>query len=208
MSFPLTNADGKGGFPSRIREQDMKALIIVDMLNDFYTGVLQNEVHASKIVPVIEKLIDHARNDPNWMVVYSNDAHRADDAEIAVWGPHAMAGTRGADVIDALAPIGALREIVSPKRFYGAFDETGLDEILKQYGVTDVVIVGQHTHCCVRHSAYGAFIRGYGIEIPTDGVCVFDGVDNEAAIDYLRTIYGATITHSATLIGETARQAA
>lgn len=186
----------------------MKALIIVDMLNDFYTGVLQNEVHASKIVPVIAKLIAHARANPDWMVVYSNDAHRADDAEIAVWGPHAMAGTRGADVIDALTPIGAPREIVSPKRFYGAFDETGLHEILQEYGVTDVVVVGQHTHCCVRHSSYGAFIRGYGIEIPTDGVCVFDGVDNAAAIDYLRTIYGATITNSDALIGAAASKAA
>lgn len=186
----------------------MKALIIVDMLNDFYSGVLQNEIHASKIVPVIARLIDHARTNPDWMVVYSNDAHRADDAEIAVWGPHAMAGTRGADVIDALTPIGAPREIVSPKRFYGAFDETGLDEILKGYGVTDVVIVGQHTHCCVRHSSYGAFIRGYGIEIPTDGVCVFDGVDNEAAIEYLRTIYGATITDSEALIAASTSEAA
>ena len=54
----------------------MKALIIVDMLNDFYSGVLQNEMHASKIVPVIAKLIDHARNNPEWMVVYSNDTLR------------------------------------------------------------------------------------------------------------------------------------
>ncbi|BCP54929.1 isochorismatase [Kaistia sp. 32K] len=187
----------------------MKALIVVDMLNDFYTGVLQNEAHASKIVPVIRQLIEHARGRPDWMVVYSNDAHRADDGEIAIWGPHAMAGTKGAEVIEALAPIGAPREIVSPKRFYGAFDETGLDEILKQYGVTDVVITGQHTHCCVRHSSYGAFIRGYGIEIPADGVCVFDGVDNEAAIEYLRTIYGAVITDSAAILAaDGARKAA
>lgn len=186
----------------------MKALIIVDMLNDFYTGVLQNQVHAAKIVPVIRDLIDHARGRSDWLVVYSNDAHRADDAEIAVWGPHAMAGTRGADVIDELTPIGAPREIVSPKRFYGAFDETGLDAIFKEFGVTDVVVVGQHTHCCVRHTSYGAFIRGYGIEIPTDGVCVFDGVDNAAAIDYLRTIYGATITDSATIIAADIAKAA
>ena len=186
----------------------MKALIVIDMLNDFYDGVLGNEVHASKIVPVIARLIDYARSRPDWMVVYANDAHRADDGEIAVWGKHAMAGTHGANVIDALAPIGAPREIVSPKRFYGAFDETGLDEILKQAGVTDVVMAGQHTHCCVRHSSYGAFIRGYGIEVPADAVCVFDGVDNDEALEYLRTIYGATITTSAALIGNSEREAA
>jgi nicotinamidase-related amidase len=185
----------------------MKALIVVDMLNDFYTGVLQNETHASRIVPAIQTLIEHARSHPDWLVVYSNDAHRADDAEIAIWGPHAMAGTRGADVIDALAPIGAPREIVSPKRFYSAFDATDLDAAFQQYGVTDVVVVGQHTHCCVRHTSYSAFVRGYGIEIPADGVCVFDGVDNQAAIEYLRTIYGAVITDSASIIATDTRKA-
>lgn len=167
----------------------MKALIIIDMLNDFYTGVLANEEHASKIVPNIRKLVDHARNNPDWVVVYSNDAHRFDDAEIAVWGRHAMAGTKGADVIDALAPSGGDREIVSPKRFYGAFDETGLHEILAGYGVTEVVMTGQHTHCCVRHSSYGAFTRGYGITIVKDGVCVFAGVNNDEALEYQNDLW-------------------
>ena len=178
----------------------MQALIVVDMLNDFYDGVLANEAHAARIIPAIAELIDNARKSPDWLVVYSNDAHRADDGEIAVWGPHAMAGTAGAEVIAALRPVGAEREIVSPKRFYGAFDETGLDEILKRYGVTNVVIAGQHTHCCVRHSSYGAFIRGYGIRIPADAVCAFEGVDQEEALDYLKTIYGAEITTSAAIL--------
>jgi nicotinamidase-related amidase len=180
----------------------MKALIVIDMLNDFYDGVLGNKEHAEKIVPAIATLIAHARKSPEWLVVYSNDAHRADDGEMAIWGKHAMAGTHGAQVIDALKPIGAEREIVSPKRFYGAFDETGLHEILDRYGVTDVVLTGQHTHCCVRHSAYGAFIRDYCIHVPADAVCVFAGVDNDAALDYLKTIYGARITTSAELVDD------
>jgi nicotinamidase-related amidase len=175
----------------------MKALIVIDMLNDFVTGALANEADATKIVPAIRRLIDHARNQPDWLVVYSSDAHRADDPEIRVWGKHAMAGTRGADVIDALAPIGADREIVSPKRFYGAFDGTDLEEVFERHGVDEVVLTGQHTHCCVRHTAYGAFMRGYGVKVPSDAVCVFPGVDQAAALDYLKTIYGAEITTSA-----------
>lgn len=182
----------------------MKALIVIDMLNDFVTGVLANEADANAIVPNIRRLIDHARGNPDWLVVYSNDAHRADDREIGIWGKHAMAGTRGADVVDALAPVGAEREIVSPKRFYGAFDETGLGEILKDYGVTEVVLTGQHTHCCVRHSAYGAFTRGLGIKVPSDAVCVFPGVDGETALDYLKTIYGAEITQTEAVLAANA----
>lgn len=182
----------------------MKALIVIDMLEDFYTGVLANEADAARILPQIRTLIEHARANPDWVVVYSNDAHRADDPEIAVWGKHAMAGTPGAQVIEAIAPAGVEREIVSPKRHYGAFDETGLGEILAGYGVTEVVLTGQHTHCCVRHSAYGAFTRGLGISVPSDAVCVFPGVDQEAALDYLRTIYGAKITTTAEVTGRNA----
>lgn len=178
----------------------MKALIVIDMLNDFVTGVLANKDDAGKIIPSIKRLIDHARAQPDWLVVYSNDAHRADDREISVWGKHAMAGTSGADVVDELAPIGADREIVSPKRFYGAFDGTDLEEVFARYGVTEVVLAGQHTHCCVRHTAYGAFTRDYGIKVPEDAVCVFPGVDQDDALEYLKTIYGAEITSTSAVV--------
>ncbi|NRN27922.1 cysteine hydrolase family protein [Photorhabdus heterorhabditis] len=177
----------------------MKALIVVDMLNDFVTGALANEAYVMKIVPVIKRLINYARCQPDWLVVYANDAHRADDREMSIWGRHAIAGTPGANVIEALAPVGADREIISPKRFYGAFDGTDLEEVFKAYGVTEVVLTGQHTHCCVRHTAYGAFIRGYQIKVLSDAVCVFSGVDQQAALDYLKTIYDVEITTSTAL---------
>ncbi|MDR3463425.1 MAG: cysteine hydrolase [Beijerinckiaceae bacterium] len=179
----------------------MKALIIVDMLNDFVTGVLPNESRALPIVPAIRRLIDHARKDPDWLVVYANDAHRADDREVSIWGRHAMAGTHGAMVIDALAPIGEEREIVTTKRFYGAFDDTDLEDTFIDYDVTDVVITGQHTDGAVRHTAYGAFFRGYGIQVPTDAVCVLGDGDSETALNYLVEMYGVVTTTSAALTG-------
>lgn len=66
-------------------------------------------------------------------------------------------------------------EIVCAKRVFGAFDGTGLDEQLKQRGVDEVFIGGQHTCVCVRHSAYGAFIRVKGTTIPRIAACVRAG---------------------------------
>ncbi|CDG18769.1 cysteine hydrolase family protein [Xenorhabdus doucetiae] len=177
----------------------MKALIVIDMLNDFVTGVLANEKQATEIIPVIQRVINYARNQPDWLVVYANDAHYADDREMGIWGKHAMAGTWGAEVVDALAPIGSEREIVSPKHFYSAFDGTDLDEVFGQYGVTEVVLTGQHTNCCVRHTAYSAFTRGYGITVLSDAVCVLPEVDHSEALDYLKTVYGVEITTSTEL---------
>ena len=179
----------------------MKALIVVDMLNDFVTGALKNEAKATAIVPSIRRLIDHARADEEWVVVYANDAHRSDDREFAVWGRHALAGTPGAAVIDALAPVGADREIVLAKRFYGAFDDTDLEDILFDYEVSDVILTGQHTNGGIRHTAYGAFLAGYDIHVPMDAVCALEDVDQQAALGDLKNMYGATLTTSTALIG-------
>lgn len=170
----------------------MRALVVIDMLEDFVDGALANP-RAQTIVPALARLLEHARA-AGWVVVFSNDAHRPGDAELKVWGEHAMAGTPGAQVIRALEPKPGERELISEKRVYGAFDGTGLDERLRAYGVDEVVLAGQHTHICVRHSAYGALIRGYEIAVARDAVCAFEGVDEEQALDYLRTVYGARIT--------------
>ena len=169
----------------------MKALIVVDMLNDFVVGELANP-RSQQIVEPIQRLLGHARR-AGWVVVFSNDAHGPDDPELRVWGEHAMAGTVGAQVIEELRPEPGEHEIISPKHAYGAFDGTGLDEQLRALGVDEVVIAGQHTHICVRHSSYGALIRGYAITVPRDAVCAFEGVDEEEALDYLRSVYGARI---------------
>jgi nicotinamidase-related amidase len=168
----------------------MKALIIVDMLKDFVDGKLANP-KAQAIIEPLQRLLAQAREE-GWVVVFSNDAHQPGDPELKVWGEHAMAGDPGAEVIDELAPREG--EIISPKRSYGAFDGTGLDEQLRERGVDEVVITGQHTHICVRHSSYGALIRGYEITIPRDAVCAFEGVDEDEALEYLKSTYAATIT--------------
>ncbi|MEZ5102192.1 MAG: isochorismatase family cysteine hydrolase [Thermoleophilia bacterium] len=169
----------------------MKALIVIDMLDDFVDGALANP-RAQRIVPPLTRLLDVARR-AGWAVVFSNDAHEPGDRELEVWGEHAMAGTPGARVVAALAPVPGEREWESPKRWYGAFDDTGLAERLAALGVDEVVLAGQHTHICVRHSAYGAFRAGLRITVAQDAVCAFEGVDEEQALDYLRTVYGARV---------------
>jgi nicotinamidase-related amidase len=182
----------------------MRALIIDDMLHDFVDGALANP-NAQGIVEPLQRLLAHAR-EQGWVVVFSNDAHHPDDAEVRIWGEHAMAGTPGAEVIDRLQPLEG--DIVSPKRVYGAFEGTGLDDQLKELGVDEVVITGQHTHICVRHTAYGALVHGYSIVIPRDGVCAWPEVDAEEALSYLETVYGARLTTVDELVAVTAAGAA
>ncbi|MGZ4439724.1 MAG: cysteine hydrolase family protein, partial [Gaiellaceae bacterium] len=177
----------------------MKALVIVDMLEDFVHGALANP-QAEAILPPLKELLAHFRR-AGWVVVFANDAHEPGDAELAIWGEHAMAGTAGAQVVAELAPWPGPLELIVLKRVYGAFDGTELDERLRALNVDEVVLTGQHMHICIRHTAYGALLRGYRITVPRDAVCAFEAVDEDEALEYLRTVYGAHLTTVGELVG-------
>lgn len=180
------------------------ALCVVDMLNDFVDGVLANPAAKPTIDP-IGSLIDAARSRDDWVVVYANDAHRPGDLELEIFGEHAMAGSDGARVIDELAP--AAKDDVVPKRYYSAFTQTDLETTCRVHDVGRLVIVGQHTDCCVRHTSYDAFQRGFEVVVPADATAVFQPLSDspydarqQAALDYLKTFYGVEVTEAADLL--------
>ena len=170
------------------------AVIIIDMLNDFVTGKIAAE-RAKHIIPRLKKLIDAAREN-NVTVIYSNDAHYPQDAEvIRKWGKHAIKGTKGAEVIPELQP--TERDYVVEKRTYSGFYETGLDPLLRSLykgdGVKTVILGGLHTNMCVRHTAADAFFRGYSIIIASDGCEAFTQKEHEEGLKYLEYVYNAKI---------------
>ncbi len=181
-------------------------LILIDMLKDFDDGVLANSA-ASNIMEPLQSLVKAARAHDDWVVIYGNDAHKEGDLEFEVFGVHAVAGSDGAAVVDKLAPQEG-DEIVN-KRYYSTFTETDLDSICKVHGIKRLVIAGQHTDCCVRHTSYDAFVRGLEIIIPSDATTVFAPlsetpvkVRQQAALDYLAGFYNAKIIPTKDLLDE------
>ena len=173
---------------------DNKAVIIIDMLNDFVTGNLKCE-RAKRIIPNLKKLIEVARK-RNIPVIYSNDAHFPEDAEvIQKWGKHAIKGTKGAEIIPQLKP--TEKDYIVEKRTYSGFYETGLDSLLRSLyrgeGVKTVILSGLHTNMCIRHTAADAFFRGYKIVIAKDGVEAFTQEDHEQGLKYLEYVYNAKL---------------
>jgi nicotinamidase-related amidase len=173
---------------------DNKAVIIIDMLNDFVTENLKCE-RAECIIPNLKKLIEAARK-RNIPVIYSNDAHFPEDAEvIQKWGKHAIKGTKGAEIIPQLKP--TEKDYIVEKRTYSGFYETGLDSLLRSLyrgeGVKTVILSGLHTNMCIRHTAADAFFRGYKIVIAKDGVEAFTQEDHEQGLKYLEYVYNAKL---------------
>ena len=176
-----------------------KAIIIVDMLNDFVTGSLKCD-RAQRIIPPLMKLIKEERKN-NVPVIYSNDAHiKGIDHELKLWGDHAIAGTEGAKVIPELEPKEG--DYIVPKRRYSGFYGTDLDMLLRELNVDTVILTGMHAHMCVRHTAADAYYRGYNIIVPTDGVDSFTEEDYQAGLKYLKDVYGAVISDVDTITRE------
>jgi len=166
------------------------AVIVIDMINDFVSGVFKSD-RAAKIIPNIKALLDFARGQRT-PVVYVTDAHLPLDPEFDVWGIHAVAGTWGAQIVEELKP--QKGDFRIPKRKYSAFQGTDLDHLLRELKVDTVILTGIITDICIQHTAADAFFRGYKIIVPQDCVEAADQSTQNAAIKFLRKAYGCKIT--------------
>lgn len=166
------------------------AVIVIDMLNDFVTGPIASpRVH--HIIPEIKALCDRAR-EAGVPVIYANDSHTPEiDKEFAVWGPHAVEGTPGAEIIDELAAQPG--DYIIPKKTYSGFFQTTLDLVLRELGVDTVIITGWQADCCCRHTSADAFFRGYGIVVPRETTDTNTEEGYVGGLEYMKAIYGANI---------------
>jgi nicotinamidase/pyrazinamidase len=176
----------------------MKALILVDIQNDFLPGGALAVPDGNAIIRVVNRL------QPMFpLVVATQDWHPADHGSFAtnhpgkkvfeqidlnglpqtLWPVHCVQGTPGAE----LAP-GLNRERIAKifqkgtdpgiDSYSGLFDNghrksTGLGEWLKSTGVTDVFVCGLATDYCVKFTALDAAQAGfktYFIEDASRGV--------------------------------------
>jgi nicotinamidase-related amidase len=170
----------------------LDALIVDDILEEFVYGKISSP-RAKNIIEPTKDLISAARK-AKVPVAYVCDAHLPSDPEIKVWGPHAMKGTKGSQVVEALKP--KKKDYFFEKRVYSSFHGTGLDLLLRDLRIDSVVIVGLLTEICVRHTAADAFMLGYQVKIPTDCVEALSEEAQERGLEYLRSMYGAKMTTS------------
>lgn len=169
-----------------------KALIIVDMLNDFIDekGALYCGETAGAIVPTVKERLETHRREGG-AIIFLQDAHDRDDREFDRFPPHCVEGTWGSEVIPELAP--GENETVLPKKRYSGFFGTGLADLLKEAGVSEVEVVGVCTSICVMDTVGGLANRDYRIRVPKGGVADFDPEFHDFALKRMERLYGARI---------------
>ncbi|MDH5715707.1 MAG: cysteine hydrolase [Candidatus Aminicenantes bacterium] len=163
-----------------------RALLIIDMLNDFILPGSPLEVpQARSIIPHIKRELNNARRE-GIPVIYLCDQHQADDPEFQVWPPHAVKGTEGAEVVSELKPQPG--DYIIVKTSYSGFFETELDSLLRRLGVNELILTGVVTNICILYTGADAYMRGYRVSVSEEQVAALDEENHRFALRQLREI--------------------
>jgi ureidoacrylate peracid hydrolase len=172
---------------------DQTAILVIDMLNDFCTdGGAMVLPGAQALYRPIQKSVDLVRGSGG-QVVWVCDRHEADDdAEFRKRTRHCMAGTWGAQLVQAFSP--AESDIVMPKHRYSAFFGTALHEVLQAAGVRRVYLTGVVTNICLRSTAHDAFFLGYDVTVIRDACAATGPREQESSLYDIATHFGTLCT--------------
>jgi|SRR5690554_409745 nicotinamidase-related amidase len=180
-----------------------KALIVVDLQNDFCPGGALGVAGGDEIIPVINRLVNSFDT-----VVYTRDWHPANHVSFAEnpqfidksWPAHCVAGTPGAEFHPDLLvrPDGIIVDKGTDPAVeaYSGFQGTGLAEKLRERQVDTVYITGLATDYCVKATALDALKAGFRAFVVVNAS---RGVDNppgtvEDALNELRAAGVGIIT--------------
>jgi nicotinamidase/pyrazinamidase len=208
------------------KEFPVKALIIVDVQNDFCPGGALAVRDGDRVVPIINSL--QGRFD---LVVATQDWHPADHLSFAdnhnglapgemielngkpqvLWPDHCVQDTQGAAFVAALdtgriARVFQKGTAIKVDSYSGFFDNdhihaTGLGDYLRENNVDEVYVCGLATDYCVKFSALDARSLGFItflIEDASRGVELQEG-DVRRAVEEMRAA-GVKIVQSSEVI--------
>lgn len=154
-----------------------KALIVVDVQNDFCPGGSLAVKHGDDVVAPLNKLMKEFldRGDP---VYKTRDWHPEKTKHFTayggVWPVHCVQDTKGAEFHPDL--LDDPRITVISKGFnesadgYSGFDGTQLAEQLRDQGVEEVWVGGLATDYCVKHTVLDARKEGFEVKALADAM--------------------------------------
>ncbi len=172
----------------------MKALIIVDMQNDFMPGGPLPTKGADELVPLINGLMDdyplvvatkdwhpinHVSFAPNHPGKKVGDLINVEGIEQILWPVHCVQETKGSECvpglneekIDHIFYKGIDQKVDSYSTFFdnAQLRRTGLADYLKKKGVEELAIVGVATDYCVLYSVLDALELGFDVTVIARG---------------------------------------
>ena len=162
-----------------------KALLIVDVQNDFCPGGTLAAPAGNDIIPVINKIMDKFD-----LVIASKDWHPEKTVHFDKWPVHCVRATPGAAFHPELDTTkideGVLKGTTNSDDGYSAFEATNNDLafLMKKNKITEVFVCGLTTEYCVKASARDAFNAGFKVYVVKDatGAVAANVGDEEKAL--------------------------
>ncbi len=191
-----------------------KALVVVDLQNDFCPGGALEVKEGDKIVALINELVSAFEKD-DLPVAFTRDWHPTDHCSFrargGMWPPHCVQGTPGAEFHPSLrVPSKAIvisKGTSRDRDAYSGFQETDLAERLRRVGVRELFVGGLATDYCVKNTVLDALELGFKVYIITD--CIkgvnLKRVDGANAVR-LMAMKGATKVTSSGLLKKLSRR--
>jgi nicotinamidase-related amidase len=175
------------------------ALVLVDLQNDnvhpdgaFASSGSAGHAVEQELVPHVKQLLEWARSQSmpivhNRIVFYPGGNFGGSNAPIfRMIGPESLRlGSWGADALDGLEALEG--EPVLLRNRMSGFNGTGLDLLLRNLGVTTVVVAGVWTNMAVEHTLRDAADHGYRPIIVTDATSSINADWHGAALTYALT---------------------
>ncbi len=150
-------------------QQEKRALIVVDVQNDFCPGGALAVARGDEVVGPLNRLIEEflERGEP---VYKSRDWHPAAtkhfEAYGGTWPVHCVQDTHGAEFHQDLLDDPRVRVVskgLGDEDNYSAFDGTTLAEELRREGVKEVWVGGLATDYCVKQTVLDALREGFRV---------------------------------------------
>ena len=105
------------------------------------------------------------------------------------------AGSWGAEITEAVG-----REagdiLVEGKRGLDGFATTGLDLVLRNNGIQNLVVAGFLTNCCVEGTVRSGYEKGYNVVSLTDCTATFTDEQQHAAENFTLPMFSQTLKHN------------
>ncbi|HCO66611.1 MAG TPA: cysteine hydrolase [Dysgonomonas sp.] len=130
----------------------MKALLIIDIQNDYFEGGAMPLVGAFEAAQKAKSVLEHFRKNSLPVIFIQHIAARPEAGFF-------LPDTKGVEIYEGIKPQSQEKVIV--KYFPNSFRETNLDEYLKNLKVDELVITGMMTHMCVDATTRAAKDLGY-----------------------------------------------
>jgi nicotinamidase-related amidase len=137
------------------------------------------------IIPRIQRLLTLFRQ-REMEVIHLRVAELTKDSRDVGWkqlvrGLIVPADWREADPLDEVAPVGD--ELVVSKSSSGVFPVTNLDRLLRNMGITTLVMTGTSTGGCVESAVRDAVDLGYDVVVVSDACAAGTVEDHQTALD-------------------------